>query len=344
MSYQEDHIKALKEQGNLLIKKLDRIGTALILETDPSTQFKLEHQQAELEKQLEELKTKIAVAKDGANKSANISHLGSLHDHHRYTCNRLDQYDEFEKYFAGQKDKKVQYYYLYGAEPQSHAGFFQRLAYEREGRLRDYINPDLELHCQARKVDITLEASRYPEVYKENILKKLLTAFSLVINEQEPLLEKNLNDLLKDSPGLQALGSNDYVFILLRISEWDWDSRITPLVVKWLIESFFEVELPPKAPTFLVFFGLIYEEDDSEIEDEVLAIIREGTYLQILPELEMVEKKHVQQWLAKYHMLYQNSRERRALLHQYFGTDSEYFMEDVEINLLRIIDNYNKKI
>lgn len=345
MQFEEEHIKSLKEQCNLLIKKLDRISTALIIETDPATQFKLEHQQEELEKQLEELKSKILQQKvqDVSAGLTAAQSTVSLHDYHRFTCNRHDQYDEFEKVSGDLKNKKVQYYYLYGAEPQSHEGMFQRLAYDREGRLRDYINPDLELHCQVKKVDITFETSRYPDVYKENVLKKLLTAFSMVVNEQEPLLEKNLKHLLEGSPTLQAMGSNDYIFVLMRISEWDWDSKITPLVVKWLIESFFELELPPNAPNFVIFFGLIYETDNNPIEDEVLEIIKEGRLLQILPELEMVEKKHIQQWLAKYHMLYQNSKERRELLQKYFGKENEFFMEDVEIHLQQIIDHYNKK-
>lgn len=345
MSYEEEHINNLKEECNLIIKKMGKISKALILETDTSVQFKLEHEKEELEKKLEALKTEITQART-VNVSAGLTATkkgAMLHDYHRFTCNRDDQYDQFEIFSGKQKDKKVQYYYLYGAEPQSHKGMFKRLAYDREGRLRDYINPDLELHCQAKKVEITFETSSYPEVYKSKVLKNLLTAFSVNVNDQEPLLEKNLNDLLDASPTLQSLGENDYVFILLRISEWDWNPKVTPLVVKWLIESFFEVELPPTAPTFMIFFGLIYEEDDSGIEFEVLEIIKEGQYLQILPELEMVSKGHVKRWFSKYDMLYQSTQQKKDLLNQHFGKGREFEMEEVENSLHQIIDRHNKK-
>lgn len=50
--------QGLKRQAELLIKKLNRLQEALILEDDPNRQFKYEHQIKQIEKQLKNLQSR----------------------------------------------------------------------------------------------------------------------------------------------------------------------------------------------------------------------------------------------------------------------------------------------
>lgn len=275
-----------------------------------------------------------------------------LHPHHQHTCDRVDQSDLFHQLFDRNKEKKVHYFYIYGPELQSHLGLFNRFSYDLEGRLQDYLNPDLPTNCTARRVQVTFDVSRNIHLYKENLVKSLFAAFSIAVNEQEPLLEKNLGRLLSASPQLSGMTAADYVCIFMSISEWDWDPEMTPDVVHWLIESFCEVELPPSAPSFLFFFGIMYEEDDSEVEEQVRQAIEQSNYIKELPELEMVGLRDINQWLAKYRMIAPGGRIRRDLVKQHFEENEEldpenrqkgeFYMEDVEIELQKMIDFYNR--
>ena len=68
--------------------------------------------------------------------------------------------------------------------------------------------------------------------------------------------------------------------------------RITialPATASTKATAFCEVELPASAPTFLFFFGLIYEDDDGEIEAEVQVAIQEGKH---------ISARMVADWLA----------------------------------------------
>ena len=274
-----------------------------------------------------------------------------LHPYHQHTCDRVDQSDLFHKLFDQNKNKKVHYYYIFGPELQSHLGLFNRFSYGLEGKLHDYLNPDLETNRTALSKDITFEFSRDIQLYKTNIIKSLFARFSIEANEQEPLLEKNLLHFLAASPQLSGISATDFVCIFLRISEWDWDEEITPQAFNWLIKNFCEVDLPPTAPSFLFFFGIEYEEDDSEVEEEVRAAIERSSYVQELPELEMVSLRDIKQWLAKYRMIAPGGRIRRELIKKHFENNEDlepeyrqngkFYMEDVEIELRKMIDHYN---
>ena len=65
--------------------------------------------------------------------------------------------------------------------------------------------------------------------------------------------------------------------------------------------------------------------------------------MQALPELGMVEKRDIGQWLERYKQLSPNSRSRKELMKTAFGPESEYYMEDVELELKKIIDNFNNQ-
>lgn len=264
-----------------------------------------------------------------------------IHYYHQHTCDRVEQSDCFRAFYNQKKEQKKHYYYIFGLDMQSHIGLFKRLAYDLEGRLEDFLNPNLETTKKSLKLELTFETSNNLDFYKENVLKSLFAACSISVDEQAPLLEKKLTDVLTHSPSIQGLGADDFVSIFMSISEWDWDAEVTPNIVRWFIQSFCGDDLPATSPTFVFFFAIIYEEDDSEVEKEIRATIDGSTNVEALPELNMVELRDIKKWFAKYRLLADSSRERKALIEKHFGKEKEFYMEDVEIEFQKIIDAYN---
>ena len=266
-----------------------------------------------------------------------------LHDYHRFTCDRVDQSDRFQQLFAEKRHQKIHFLYLYGMDLQSHRGIFRRIAYDLEGRLQDYLNPDLDAFSTALQIELTFDVSRDPEIYKQNILKSLLAALSVRVNEHEPLMEKNIVWLREQSPALQGLGKDDFVCIFVGISEWDWDKEITPQVTRWFIRNYCHVELPEDFPFILFFFGIMYEEDDSPIEKEVEEVVTQSELVTALPELGMVHMRDIGAWFNKYNFIAPSARELKDMRNQHFANASEFYMDDVELALKRLIDEYNQK-
>ena len=268
-----------------------------------------------------------------------------LQDYHRFTCDRVAQSDHFYTAFESQAAQKKQYYYIDGMEGHAHEGLFQRFAFDLEGKLQDYLtNTSTQSACQSLQLIIPYADSGTVEGYTRNVLKSLFGGMGVKVDEQAPILEKTLTDLLQLSPRLKDLGVEDYVCIFLTVSEWEWDPDITPAVVSWFISTFCGVELPATAPTFLFFFGLIYEEEDGEIEEEVQAAIKAGGNIQVLPELTKVSQRDIKKWLAKYkNNLDLSTEERKSIMNEHFKNDDGFYMESVEEKLAQIIIKHNKK-
>jgi len=264
----------------------------------------------------------------------------TLQDYHRFTCDRVEQNDTFNRLFDQAKGRRSQFYYLYGGDLQSHEGMFKRIAYELEGRLYDYLNPELEPACQSLRIEVTFDSSKQLDIYKENIIKSLFASLSIPVNEHEPLLHKNLLYAIQESPRVQELCEKDYVCIFLHISEYDWDAKLTPTAARWLIREFCQPELPAHSPAFLFFFAIEYDEADEQKVGEIHRAVENSEYIQPLPELNMVYRRDVGKWLEKYKKIAPMSRERKRLFKENFP-DEEYYMEDVEIALKKIIDDYN---
>lgn len=281
---------------------------------------------------------------DGCRKAtSDSSSLPALHEYHRYTCDRVDQNDRFIELFEKAQIQKAQFYYIYGIEQQSHEGMFKRISYDLEGRLLDYLNPNLPAACKVLMNELTFDPSRNIDIYKKNIIKSLLASLQIPVNEHEPLLDKNLSYVLDKSPLLKELCAQDYVCTFIHISHWDWDSTITPGAARWFIQEFCKDALSPEAPKFLFFLGIEYEEDDQALKEEVHQIVNSSDIIQALPELMMVYMGDIIRWVNKYKMLAETTTEQRQLVQQHFGNEKEFYMENVETTLLKIIDAYNKR-
>jgi len=266
-----------------------------------------------------------------------------LHLHHKHTCDRVPQNDEYHKIALESAARKAQFFYLYGDEQQSHEGFFRRICYELEGRLFDYLNSETVETCQVVPAELTFDFSQDPTIYRINVLKSLFASFGVAVNDQEPLLERNLLYLFEKSPLLRGLGAKDFVCVLIQIGHWDWDPVITPDAAKWFIYEFCKCELPQDGPRFLFFLGVEFDGSDEKVRKEVRAAVDAGHELRPLPELGMVQVNDIGRWLGKYKVLAQTSAEQKQMLQEHFGGLREFFMEDVELRLEKIITEFNNR-
>ena len=266
-----------------------------------------------------------------------------LHLHHKLTCDRVPQNDEYHKISLAAAARRAQFYYLYGDEQQSHEGFFRRICYELEGRLFDYLNAEFRVSCKVIPVELTFDYSQDPTIYRINVLKSLFAGLGIPVNEQEPLLDRNLVYLYEKSPMLRDLGPKDFVCILIQIGHWDWDPKLTPDAARWFIYEFCKSPLPETSARFLFFLGVEFDGSDEQVRREVQAAVDAGQELKPLPELGMVQINDIGRWLGKYKVLAQTTAEQKQLLLEYFSDAREFFMEDVELRLEKIITEFNNR-
>lgn len=265
-----------------------------------------------------------------------------LNDHHIYTCDR-QTHTQYFKDINKKNSDKTHFFYLFGGDRQSHKGLFYRLAYELDGRLLDHVNPNYETSCKSVTVDFTCDSYDDMDTYKEEVVKSLFAAFDIPVNEQEPLLRKNLSDVFFQSPKVQNLKPNDYVCVLMIVGEYDWDDEKTPLVAEWFIEQFCSKELKEHFPSFYFFFGIEYNESNDEIKDQIGKALKIAQYIQPLPELDMVPFKDIGRWFGKYRKIEEDGDKRRKMIETHFDKGDRFYMVDVEEKLKRIIDQYNNK-
>lgn len=273
-----------------------------------------------------------------------------LGEYHIYTCDRVDQADHFNKIFSQKRDCKAHFFYLYGMDLQSHLGIFRRIAYDLEGALVKRREQETDAPtCRSEQIELTFDESRDLEVYKQNVLKELFGELGMRLNEQEPLAEKNLAWLSRHAPRLSSFGGRDYVCVFVSIDEEFWLKDITPAMTRWFVNEFCACDLPSDSPTFLFFFAVSYEEDDSPVEEEVREVLAESELVEnetltVLPELGMVERTDVSAWFKKYNFIATGKRELKELRQSILKEiAAPYYMEDVEVELKKIIDAFNTK-
>lgn len=264
----------------------------------------------------------------------------SLNPFHAHTCNRHQQNDHFKEVFIKKPTDKARYFYMYGYYLEQHRSLFNRFAFDLQGGLNNQAGSS---GSKIVKVEMPITYSQNLEVFKIEILKEFLGKFEVEVNQQEPILEKNLAWLYDNSAPLQGLGAFDYVCIFINISEWDWDKAITPEITRWFISHFCEVPLPTDSPTFLFFFSVSYEDENSPVEEEVKEVISQSQKVVGLPELEMVSMRDIASWFNRYSFIKESSRELVELRNQHFSGAREFYMDDVEKVLRKIIDEYNEQ-
>ena len=255
-----------------------------------------------------------------------------LNHSHIYLCDRVAQNDAFTQASMVKLKDKSRFFYLYGFYKEKHKSLFERFSMDFQAGGSKVIN-----------LEIPITFSQNMDVFKVNFLKEFLRKFEIHINEQEPLLDKDLGWLCNTSVPLQGLDENDYVCAFIHISEWDWDSQLTPDLTRWFIHDFCETELPANSPNFLFFFAVSYEEDDSPVEAEVRKLIEESETVIGLPELEKVGFRDIAQWFSRFNFVKIKEKDAATLRNENFNRSESYHMDTVEIELRKIIDQFNEQ-
>ena len=205
---------------------------------------------------------------------------------------------------------------MYGYYLEQHRSLFNRFAFDLQGGLSSKPGSS---GSKVLSVEMPITYSQKLDVFKVEILKEFLGKFEVEVNQQEPILDKDLAWLYENSAPLQGLCAFDYVCVFISISEWDWDKNITPDVTRWFINSFCEVEMPTGSPNFLFFFAVSYEDENSPVEQEVEEVISKGQHIIGLPELEMVSMRDIASWFNRYSFIRESSRELVELRNQHFS-------------------------
>ena len=275
-----------------------------------------------------------------------LNELGSgkpaLHSFHCYTCDRVEQTDTFIESFQQKQDEKKQFYFLYGWERQSHLGMFRRIAYELEGAFLDDLSPNTEPGAKSRQMELRLRPTRKEQLFKIEIIKNLFHLLEVKPEDHEPLLDKSLAYLASFSPLLQDFSEKDYLCIYIPILSYDWDAQITPAVASWVMESFCKDSLPANCPNVFFFFAVVFEEEDQDLVDEIRQIVGNSRHIRPLPELEKVARRDIRRWFTVYHQITESAEARDVLISTHFGNGQDPLdMETVELNLRKIIDQYN---
>lgn len=254
-----------------------------------------------------------------------------LHDSHKYTCNRVNQYSSFDSWKKQSPRNKPLFYYLYGDELHVHKGFFRRLAFEMEGGLLILENQDLRVPHQVYTREITIKKKPDLDSYKTEIVGRVFKAFELLPDAHAPLLEKDIAYVMKNSPVLnqQRLTAQDYICIYTRIHQLHWDPKLTPTATRWFIREFCKLPLPPDAPQLIFFLGLEYDELMPGTHDQVAMMVEASEIVHGLPKLEKVSNIDIQDWLLSYEdFLNLTVSERRELIREKFSK-SEFYMDEL---------------
>lgn len=98
----------------------------------------------------------------------------------------------------------------------------------------------------------------------------------------------------------------------------------------------------------MFFFGVIYDEGDDSIKNEVEATVAQSDFITLLPELDMVPSSHIEAWFAQYLTLVR-TRARKQMIEkcktnlEAYCEDDAYYMEDLEIELAKAVDQINEQ-
>lgn len=266
------------------------------------------------------------------------THLGF----HAYTCNRDGQFSQFEGIEPSLQPGTPHFFYLYGGEMQAHKSFFQRIRHYLEGKYPKPVDAVKKQPHSVVALDFVVESEgcSSPERLRERFVRDLCTAFGLSPSNYHPLTQQNLLNLLLDSEKTRDLRAGSHVCVFAHISHWYWNPRLTPDAARWFMETFCPAQLPTDSPAVLFFFAFDFNEDENPgVRDEVVQIVEaEAARVMAFSELDMVERKHVAQWLVRYQR-YFSAPLRQQILAKHFAKP-EYFMEELEPDLRTLIDDY----
>ncbi|MBC7775214.1 MAG: hypothetical protein H7246_07230 [Phycisphaerae bacterium] len=277
--------------------------------------------------------------------------------YHALTCDRETQTAHFEQLFIKRRTagEQIQFYYLYGGRYQSHESLSKRLVHERGGMRRGLaLAPTAKVGLGSVQFDVCEDI----ECSKVEFITRLCEAFSINPNAYVDLKSKRLDFILQESSVLRGLRSADFALCYIEVS--DWDNQLVPTVGEWFVKEFCESTLRDDAPTCLFFFGVNYRETDERTPREIEVALRSAQHIDGLPELTMIEEANLEDWIRHYSkpLGLANISARDALFDEVLakvrikhqssprkhvpGKDHLLHMDDVEMELKRVIDEKNE--
>jgi len=255
----------------------------------------------------------------------------------KYTCNRSVQKGEFLKSTLQNRNAKIQYYYIRGLVKQSTEGLSRRFYHREIPGNPIFGNKNISPNF----VYIPLVPDADPEVFKLNFLSDLCD--QLKCSNQEIFFNGNISHLLN----ALCVRTYDVVCVGAKLKSEHWNASV-PLFLDWLVTDFCNYH-QPDMPVFIFFLMIDYAGDihRQAIEDE-LRILKEkflqrNITAQLLAPLDTVQKVDIEIWLEST-LRQTDVANRLALLNQYFGTQTEFDMCEVEQKLEEIIRQHNSEI
>ncbi len=230
-------LKGLEEQLKLLIEKLNFLRERLIIETDASVQFKLEHEISELEQRQIALKRQltlqvgIATPSDDGVLKALIRDLQMERDKigvlYMVNCDRQELVDLFWDQFDKKEGLPTQFYFIPASPSQMPPSFAERMIWEvlleELDEEMDAMNIELAadgLRLKTARFDVKNSLERTQKIFKKYFCKRF----------DEPDFDKLITHVLPQR-GYQ------YVATVLRVELSEWKDFI-PEFLQWLIDTF----------------------------------------------------------------------------------------------------------
>jgi len=291
-------------------------------------------------------KIKVTLKREGIDEKE-VDKKSKLNLHHKYTCDRTNQYQVFTNYIVEQDNTtKFHFFGIYGGDLQSHHGLYQRFLHKVKG-------DDLDFKANYKSSNVivkTFNPISFPapdeiDTIKIGLLRELGKSLGLEDIRMEKILGKRFSYFVLASPELVNLREHHKIFLNITISEIVWDVKTTPLIIDWLINDFCDAPYPIDSPEFFFFFSFQFEEEDETMPSEIEVNLSANRKLQLLPMLDMVTKTDVRNWFDTYDILWEKKRDQKRAFEKYFGKEEEeMYMEDVEDILGRVIEEFNLSI
>lgn len=265
-----------------------------------------------------------------------------INGNYHYTCDRVEQDDEFQMLVHPEDEDEstqtTQFFYLHGDHKQAHEALVERFAQDHCGLLHEVLRKNRDSQREPLRVTIEVPVSTNPRAVRIKAINAVMDAFEL----PRKGLKANLGDLLESEfVKAKMMTDTDIVHILILISDENWHKDITPNLVKLFFEDFCRCDLPESTPRFFFYFGLMYEKQDLQKQQEVEAAIKQAQYGDVLPRLDEVNLKDIESWFSRVQRKLPSDvspAERVALL---FPHQTTVDMADVINTLEKFIQDHN---
>ncbi|MEM7370763.1 MAG: CHAT domain-containing protein [Bacteroidota bacterium] len=288
----------------------------------------------------------------------------------KFQCNRTKQADRFHHDYKKKRrsKQKVQFIFIHGPEQQGHNGLFERFAQDNIPRYYEGGQEEESEYDDKTTIEkyFRIESSEDEEIAQEKLLTGLFELFETPFDEiEDDPFDQPLERLLTSN----SLENKKCVSVHAKVTNTAWKKH-TGSFIRWILDTFQKEakDLPDDAPDILIFFSVIYEEEEGGVMNkikfwnrkkgkrfspkEILKTIEQFPDILILDELHPVEEVHVKDWMGKCAQKLENpSLINETIKKQYienlkkeFDGEREWKMELLEPKLEAIISELNNDL